>query len=48
MNIIDYIRNLFNKKRKEIKVENMWDDYHDRGIIGDESYNLIKQNDVLK
>jgi len=31
---------------KEIK--EMWEDYHDRGIIGDESYKLIMREDSPK
>ena len=26
----------------------LWEDYHDRGIIGDESYNLIIKGDSSK
>lgn len=38
--VIDKIK----RTKKEITVENMWEDYHQRGIIGDESYNLIKSH----
>lgn len=43
MGIIKYIKSLF--KKKEVTVENMWEDYHDKGIIGEESYNLIKNSE---
>ena len=32
----------------EKDIKQMWDDYHDRGIIGDESYNLIMKGDSPK